>query len=165
MFPLRVRVFACALVAAAAVLPVRAAEVPAVPVCGGCCAPATPPCCAPVPTCRVRKCYDPCEPVGPIRRFLRRVFLPPCPRCCPPAPVVGVAPAPAVFVPPSCPAAVAGPPAVDPGRPAPPPPPAPPAPFPGTGSAYRRPPNVLTPPVPPPPIRLDRIASRLGVAE
>jgi hypothetical protein len=164
MFPSRVRMFACALVLGAAVLPTRAADVPAVPVCGGCCAPATAPCYAPAPTCRVRKCYDPCEPVGPIRRFLRRVFLPPCPRCCPPAPVVGVAPAPAIFVPPP-PAPVAAPPAVDPGRPVPPPPPAPPAPFPGTGSAYRRPPGVLTPPVPPPPIRLDRIASRSGVAE
>jgi hypothetical protein len=34
------------------------------------------------------------------------------------------------------------------------------APFPGTGSAYRREPGVLTPPEPPPPIHLERIASR-----
>ncbi len=163
MFPSRVGVFACALIVGAAVLPLRAAEVPAMPVCGGCCAPATTQYyCAPAPVYRTSRCYDPCEPVGPVRRFLRRVFLPPCPRCCPPAPVIGVAPAPAVFVPAPPPAPVAAPPAVDPGRPVPPPPPAP---FSSAGSAYRRPPNVLTPPVPPPPVRLERLASRSGLAE
>jgi hypothetical protein len=34
--------------------------------------------------------------------------------------------------------------------------------LPGTGSSFRHPPEILTPPVPPPPIRLDRIASSNG---
>jgi hypothetical protein len=34
--------------------------------------------------------------------------------------------------------------------------------LPGTGSALRHPPEVLTPPLPPPPVRLDRIASSGG---
>ncbi len=41
MFPSRIRLLACALVAGAAALPLRAAEVPGVPVCNGCSAPAT----------------------------------------------------------------------------------------------------------------------------
>ena len=68
-----------------------------------------------------------------------------------PAPVFVPAPAP-VFVQPAVPA---------PAPPAPPAPgaPPPPVPFPSAGSAYRHPPDVLTPPTPPPPIRVDRIAS------
>jgi hypothetical protein len=32
--------------------------------------------------------------------------------------------------------------------------------LPGTGSSFQHPPEILTPPLPPPPIRLDRIAAR-----
>jgi hypothetical protein len=152
MFPLPLRVLVCALVAGLAVLPGRAA--------GGDGEPATFSL-----TCCRKKCYDPCEPVGPVRRFLRRVFLRPCP-----PPVVAVAPAPVVL--PAAPVPCAPPcappvPAPAPPVPAPAPPvPAPPvpsAPFPpGTGSSYRHPPHVLTPPTPPPPIHVERIASVKG---
>src|SRR5262249_53974108 len=94
-----------------------------------------------------KKCYDPCEPVGPVRRFFRKVFLHPCPPPCP-APV-GV-----VFVPP--PPAPCGP-SANLGRPVAPPAPTPdvapvPAPFP---SATSNRPQRLTPPTPPTPVRLD----------
>jgi hypothetical protein len=152
LFPLRVRALFCALLLALAAQPAPAAEVVATPVCG---------------CCRKKSCYDPCEPVGPVRRFFRRVFRRPCP----PPPLV-IAPAPVFVPPPPAPCPPPGVPPADLDRPipAPPPPPAPAppappapvpaAPFPSAGSSYRNEPKVLTPPTPPPPIRLDRIAGR-----
>lgn len=114
-----------------------------------------------------RRCYDPCQPVGPVRRFLRRVFLPrcppPCPAPCPPAVTVVPAPRPAVFLPPAVPPVAPAPPPPPPAnldRPAPvpaapPAPLAPSAPFPSAGAAYRTPYVVPSPP----PVRVDRIAS------
>jgi hypothetical protein len=126
-------------------------------------------CAAPVTTCRpvvvyhphpayrVGRCYDPCEPVGPVRRFFRRVFLPPCPRPCPapcPAPLVAGLPAPPPVA--SVPFNPPPPAPVEMGRPVPaPPPPAPAVVPPVSGSSYPR----LTPPLPEPPVRADRIAS------
>lgn len=158
MTPARVFVCGCALLLGAAVRPASAEDGLFRPVCGGC-RPA-------------RACYEPCPPVGPIRRLLRRVFHP----CCPPPrpacpPVLPVAPAPPVVAP----APFAPPPPAALGAPvAPPALPAPPAPLvtepdplratptpapPGTGSSLRRVPPPLTPPTPPPPIRVERIAS------
>ena len=125
---------------------------------GWCCAPACPPAC----------CYEPCPPrCGPIRRFLHKCFHPCCPRpvVCPPAPYpapVGVPFAPAAPVPPPPPLPTASgapvPPAtIERAAPVPPAPEPPPA-VPGAGSSYRLPPR-LTPPVPPRPVPLDRIAS------
>lgn len=124
--------------------------------------------CRPGGACQAA-CCDPCR-VGPVRRFLRRVFCPCRPQCCPvpaapPAVIVPPIPPPPppaarVWVPP---AAVPGPAAVGRPEPAPPlPPPAPPPPpIPGTGSSLRRE-GRLTPPAPPPPVRADRIASLGG---
>ena len=151
--------------------------------------------CYPPVVQRMKPCYDPCEPVGPIRRFFRRVFLrpcpPPCPAPCPPrgaamvAVVPGPAPvAPAPFAPPPPPPEPApvpfapsapapapspfGPPSAEMGRPVPVPPSS------GTTESYRSdfvPPTSgssyprLTPPVQEPPIRADRIASLRGSQE
>jgi hypothetical protein len=113
-------------------------------------------------------CYDPCEPVGPIRRFFRSVFRVPCPPAAQPimvpAAVVRTTPdcGPGSIVPALPPSIVPAAPPVDIGRPGrvmPPidvPPPSPPAPVNGFGA---RPPR-LTPPTPPVPVRLDRLASR-----
>jgi hypothetical protein len=140
---LRVAAPVCALVALASARPVAAQ-----------------PCCP--PTVRYyapARCCDPCPPVGPVRRLLRRVFRPCCPppRPCPPvivpAPVVIPNGAPRVFVPPAPPPAVIE-------RPIPADPTQPPPGPPVTGSSYR--PAPLTPPVPPPPVRLDRTASLSG---
>ncbi len=159
MIPPRVHVLLCALWVGAAALPAPAADAPAVLV-----------------GCHCKKCYDPCEPVGPVRRFLRRVFLRPCPPapvavvavpsapgCAPPPPAFAPAPAPAAFAPPPAafapppPAAAVAPPSPPAAVPAAPPAPAP---FPAAGSAYRHAPQVLTPSAPPPPVRLDHMASR-----
>jgi hypothetical protein len=177
-------VWGCALILTGAVaLNARAGEVPAVPATtDGTHAEGTLTFCH-------KHCYDPCEPVGPIRRFFRHVFLHPCPPPCPPVrsvviapPVVGVVP----MTPPlAVPAAPVPPPPIAPA----PPSAAPPAAFPsaGMGRPVPFPPNTsdssrftpepsdnsrLTPepatgssyrtlpsPVPQPPIRLDRIAS------
>jgi hypothetical protein len=142
MIPLRVPMLCCALTLALAA-GARAGEVEAVQVFHhkrACCA---------------KPCYDPCEPVGPVRRFFRKVFLPKCPPLCPvpcPEPVVQ-APRP-IVVPPLPPASLGRP------VPQPPAPPAPPveSPFPGATSRPQR----LTPPTPPLPVRLDRLASRSG---
>jgi hypothetical protein len=139
----------------------RSGEVPADPVFRSCRPAAVRYCGAPLTTYRMTVGHDPCcQPcrVGPVRRFLRRVFRPCCPPPCP-------APSAAVFVPTPPPtAAVWVPPAAPPGRlqpePMPPLPPSPPT-IPGTGSALRRQ-GVLTPPTPPPPVRADRIASTGG---
>lgn len=127
-----------------------AAEVPGTLTCGRC-GPS-----------RYSSCYDPCEPVGPIRRFFRRVFRVPCPQ---PAPVMVGAPAMPVHVPApmSAPAPFAGvpsPPATlgapEMGRDAPlaplAPPPSPPTPF---TESSRVPPTV-----PPSALRFERMASR-----
>jgi len=126
-----------------------------------------------------RSCYDPCEPVGPIRRFFRAVFRVPCP---PPRVVVPVAMLPAAC-PPACPPACgsatpalpstlpAAPPPVDVGRPVPVnppinvPPPTPPTPMSGFG--VRPQPQPVAPrstlPTPlPTAVPLDRLASRSG---
>jgi hypothetical protein len=144
MIPHWVRGLLCALALALVSMTAEAGETSATPVCGCC-----------------RRCYDPCQPVGPVRRFLRKVFLPRCPAPCPPAcplPVVIPPPAPAVFLPPAPPPAV---PPANLDRPVPvvPPatPPAPPAAGPFPSPASRTP--GLEPSPPPPPIRADRIAS------
>jgi hypothetical protein len=149
MIPYRVRGLFCALALVLASGAVEAGEVVATPACHRCC----------------RKCYDPCQPVGPVRRFLRKVFLRPCPpppvplpvTCPPPVPVVTPAPGPAVFLPPSPSAPV---PPANLGRPEAVPPAPPPAiaPFPSAGAAYR---SGRSDPSPMP-IRVDRIASRNG---
>jgi hypothetical protein len=151
MIPSRDRMIYCALALALTCLPASAAETP-----------------ADLVFCHKHKsCYDPCEPVGPIRRFFRSVFRVPCPPQPPPpmivpVPVVRAAPAPACAPSTILPAAPPAPPArVDIGRPVPVnppldvPPPTPPGPVSGFGT---RPPR-LTPPTPPPPVRLDRLAS------
>jgi hypothetical protein len=145
MIPNGVRGLACALALAVVCTAAQAGETVATPVCGSCRA------------CR-RPCYDPCEPVGPIRRFLRKVFLPRCPAPCPPpcpVPVVVPAPGPTVFVPP------AAPPTLPPAgleRPVPVAPTVPPpaAPFPSATSRWN------DEAAPPPPVRVDRIASLKG---
>ena len=106
-------------------------------------------------------CYsDPCCQVGPVRRFLRRVFCP----CCAPAPVARyapvpvvmpcpppcTAPGPTVWVPPSQPATIQRP--IAPQETMPPPPPM------DVPSSRKR--EVA--PNPTLPIRFDRIASRQG---
>jgi hypothetical protein len=113
----------------------------------GCCPP-------PVVRYRVRRC-------GPIRRLLGKCcILRPAPCCPAPCPLAVVAPPPiAVGVPAPVPAPVpaAGPP-VFPGSGTAFPPAPTPVPVPGAvGSSYRQPP--LTPPLPPAPVRLDRIVS------
>jgi hypothetical protein len=142
--------------------PASAGEVTADPVC---CRRPVACCYEPVYTtrCWPRRCYDPCRPVGPVRRCLRKIFLPPCPRPCCPQPVVAVpvpapvavVPAPPVFPTPAPPA-----PAPVMVRPAPVPPAAPPVPppLPPGESSFRRAPG-LTPPTPPPPVRVEHIAS------
>jgi hypothetical protein len=164
------------------VLPVTAGEVAALPAAGVGVADGE------LTSCH-KHCYDPCEPVGPIRRFFRRVFLRPCPPPPPPlvvprCPTVAVIPgpvpaAPVPYVTPPAPTVPAAPPAAFPsaemGRPQPVPPTTsessrPPEPAddsrlvpepvpPTTGSAFPR----LTPPLSEQPIRLDRIASTGGV--
>ena len=102
---------------------------------------------------------DPCCRVGPVRRFLRRVFHP----CCPPpvvryAPVPVVVPcpapcptlAPAAWVPPGPPVSLERP--IAPQGTVPPPPPM------DVPSSLKR--DDL--PRPTPPVRFDRIASRQG---
>ena len=102
---------------------------------------------------------DPCCRVGPVRRFIRRVFHP----CCPPpvvryAPVPVVvpcpapcqAPAPTAWVPPGPPASLDRP--IAPQGAVPPPPPM------DVPSSLKR----SDSPTPTPPVRFDRIASRQG---
>jgi hypothetical protein len=144
----------CAFALGLAALPAWAAETPA-----------DLACCR-KHTAGFRSCYDPCEPVGPIRRFFRAVFRVPCPPPAPPVmvpvPIVRAAPAPACAPSAIMPALPPAPPGrIDIGRPTPVnppldvPPPTPPGPVSGFGI---RPPR-LTPPTPPPPVRLDRLAS------
>jgi hypothetical protein len=168
MITLRGQALACALLVAGLSAPaVSAGEVAAQSVCGGCRPAVARYYYAPVTGYSVTACYDPCPPVGPIRRFLRRVFRPCCPPPVLPPPVVV---RPAVVAPACPPPAVVGPPAAV-SAPAPfpeatIPPAAPPAPapvVPGSNSSLRRE-GVLTPPTPPLPVRLDRIASRSGEA-
>lgn len=91
-------------------------------------------------------CPDPCERVGPVRRLLRRIFRP----CCTPPPPRVVAPAVAFPAPVVAAPPLTAPPApADLGRPFVPP---------GAGSSARR-----DAPAPPPPVRVDRIASARGV--
>jgi hypothetical protein len=154
MIPFRVPMLCCALTLAMTA-GARAGEVNATEVCHR-----GRTSCSPTVTVRAKPCYDPCEPVGPVRRFFRRVFLPKCPPPCPapcPGPVVQ-APR-GVFVPPPpapLPPANLGRPVPQP-QPQPPPPPAE-SPFPGAASR----PGRLTPPAAPLPVRLDRLASRSG---
>jgi hypothetical protein len=147
MIPTRVRGLVCALALTVLATAAPAAEIEATPVCGHC------------RSCCGRPCYDPCQPVGPVRRFLRKVFLPRCPAPCPPpcpGPVVLPPPVPAVFAP-----AVPAPPPANLDRPLPSVPPgplAPPpvvAPFPSATSRSAD----AEPTPPPPPVRVDRIAS------
>ena len=96
---------------------------------------------------------DPCCQVGPVRRFLRRVFRP----CCPPVPVAQCVPAPAIvpcpprapvmWVPPGAPVML--------DRPIAPQPTVPPPPVDIPSSLKRE-------AAPTPPVRFDRIASRQG---
>ncbi|MFO0927949.1 MAG: hypothetical protein U0736_13060 [Gemmataceae bacterium] len=160
MTSIRGHALACALLLAALAVPtVRAAEVPADPVC-----------------CHKKQasCYQPCNPccppVGPVRRFFRRVFHK---DCCPQPVIVAPAVVAAPVVAPVCPPPIAvAPRPVVPAYPAPAAPPAsiaapepppmpaaPTAPFPSASSSYRRDP---VPPQPAPPIRFERIASRAG---
>ena len=108
---------------------------------------------------------DPCCRPGPVRRFLRRVFHP----CCPTVPVARYAPvvvpcpqpvrmvipypqsAPQAWVPPGAPVMLDRP--VPPQTPIPSPPPMD---VPSSGGALRR------ESTPTPPVRFDRIASRVG---
>ena len=100
---------------------------------------------------------DPCCRVGPVRRFLRRVFYP----CCPPVPVARCAPvavivpcpqaAPMTWVPPGAPVMLDRPIPAQPPLPAPPP-----MGVPSSSGSPRREAE------PTPPVRFDRIASRLG---
>ena len=152
MIPNRVRGVVCALALVLVSGAAEAGETLATPVCHPC----------------RKRCYDPCQPVGPVRRLLRRVFLRPCPPPCSPpcSPLIVPAPsAPPVFLPAPTPIAPVLPPAANLGRPeapaltAPPAPPPPLAPFPSAGASYRSP---VVPPPPPPPVRVDRIASRTG---
>ena len=134
-------------------------------------------CCRKPTTSGFRSCYDPCEPVGPIRRFFRSVFRVPCP---PPRPVVVPVAVMRPNCPPGCPpAGIAAPgtlpgtlpaaPPVDIGRPVPVNPPVnvpnPPSP---TSSFGLRPqpqpvaPRAMTPTPRPAPVPLDRLASRSG---
>ncbi len=146
-----------------------AGEVLAQPVC---CKKKSQACCpAPVPVVAAYNPCDRCDPckVGPIRRFFRGCHRKPCtkcppPPCCPPAPalvvpapVVVPATPPAVVVPPTSAAAPSGT-FVPPSANVPPPPPV----FPGSGNTLRRS-GTLTPPVPPPPVRADRIASNTNI--
>jgi len=141
MTPLRVGLLCCALtVALASAGPARADEVEG-----------TLACCHR----RCKACYDPCEPVGPVRRVLRRVFLRPCPPPCPAPVAVVIAPPPA----PQCaPPARIGQPFLPP-APAPAPGSTSESPFPSATSSR---PKQLTPPTPPQPVRLDHLASRNG---
>jgi hypothetical protein len=95
---------------------------------------------------------DPCCRVGPVRRFLRRVFRPSCPppcaRCAPAPVVVPCLPAapPVVWVPPGPPVRLSPP--ILPQGTLPPPP-------------IGQPSSLKSDPLPPPPpVRFDRIASR-----
>jgi hypothetical protein len=100
---------------------------------------------------------DPCCQVGPVRRFLRRVFRPCCPPPCAryaPVPVVipcpppCLPPAPTGWVPPGAPVRLAPP--IAPQATLPPPPI-------DVPSSLKR--DALPPP---PPVRFDRIASQRG---
>lgn len=110
-------------------------------------------------TSRYGSCYDPYEPVGPIRRMWRALFRAPCPPC-PPRPAYIPVPVPVASAAP-CPPAdgfpAAPPPRVELGRPGPAepppaPPPSPPGPFAGSSRAAPAP--------PPSPLRFERMASR-----
>jgi hypothetical protein len=100
-----------------------------------------------------KSCYDPCEPVGPIRRLWRSLFRRPCP------PTVVAAPLAVPPPPPACAPAALGFPAapapradVSPGDShLPPPPPSPAAPF--TGSSRTAPPPARSD------LRFERMAS------
>jgi hypothetical protein len=116
-----------------------------------------PRCCAAPVTC----CEPACPPRGPICRLVHRILHPfecrckPCSPCAP-APIIVPPPPPVPLPQPALPPA-----AGEPGAgfsPAPSPP--------VTGSSYRPerplapvPPDVLTPPAPPPAVRLDHFAS------
>ncbi|MGL4555780.1 MAG: hypothetical protein ACRC33_31820 [Gemmataceae bacterium] len=155
MIPPRDRLTLCALALGLACVPARAAEVEA-----------DLACCRKPFVAGYRSCYDPCEPVGPVRRLFRAVFRVPCPPPAPPMMVPVAVVRPTADCAPSAVLPSAPPPAVDLGRPVPVnppldvPPPTPPAPVSGFG---RRPPR-LTPPTPPAPVpvRYDRMASRGG---
>jgi hypothetical protein len=156
MFPIRNVLLACAFTSACFIGLVRAGETPGELACH-----------RKPTTVGFRSCYDPCEPVGPIRRFFRQVFRVPCP---PPRPVmvpIVAAPAcpPATFNSAPLPGTLPAAPPVDVGRPVPVnppldvPPPSPPAPVSGFGN--RQPQAPVAPPAPRP-VPLDRLASRSG---
>lgn len=173
MTAIRGLAMSCALVGSAlAIGGVRAGEVEGDLMCRGC-GPSRSFYVAPAVSLQVRSYYEPCEPVGPVRRFLRRVFRPCCPPPCrpavavvpapiyTPAPVAYPVPAPApVF---SAPIAPTTPPPATLDRPL-----VPTAPFPsaaapevpGSNSSLRREGQMPLPPLPP--VRADRIASREG---
>lgn len=141
MFPFRDRLIVCALCLAFVVGTAPAAEVS-----------------AELASCRkpfvsgYRSCYDPCEPVGPIRRFFRAVFRVPCPPPAPPVmvPVAVVRPVQPILAPAAPPVEVGRPTPVNPPLDVPPPTP------PTSSRGMSVIPNQRTVPVP---VRLDRLAS------